>query len=229
MTRACLQQGDLRLSGPLSGQGTSIGTQPRDGKVSADLRVILIFTVSRTSLMKTDIEVNAHYIHALRYRTVKILAPNFDHNTLAKELHYGSTIPFLELGSFTGSTTPFLELAVGFGPLTYPQGDLRLLGPPSGQCASGGTRTHDRKVPTDVRPLYNKVISGFQALFQARARTHDSRVPSDLRADSLSTVPPTPLFGSSSDHSLRDRLRLKPVKDVSSLTVVPPDSLTTVC
>ncbi|GFO06481.1 hypothetical protein PoB_003298600 [Plakobranchus ocellatus] len=42
------------------------------------------------------------------------------------------------------------------------QGDLRLSGPPSGQGASGGTRTCDRKVPAD------------------------------LRADSLATVPPTP-------------------------------------
>ncbi|GFO15991.1 hypothetical protein PoB_004249600 [Plakobranchus ocellatus] len=43
------------------------------------------------------------------------------------------------------------------------QGDLRLSGPPSGQGAGGGARTRDRKVPAD------------------------------LRADSLATVPPTPL------------------------------------
>ncbi|GFN83382.1 hypothetical protein PoB_000988800 [Plakobranchus ocellatus] len=43
------------------------------------------------------------------------------------------------------------------------QGDLRLSGPPSGQGAGGGARTRDR------------------------------RVPADLRADSLATVPPTPL------------------------------------
>ncbi|GFO28800.1 hypothetical protein PoB_005530500 [Plakobranchus ocellatus] len=42
------------------------------------------------------------------------------------------------------------------------QGDLRLSGPPSGQGAGGGARTHDR------------------------------RVPADFRADSLATVPPTP-------------------------------------
>ncbi|GFO20414.1 hypothetical protein PoB_004691900 [Plakobranchus ocellatus] len=42
------------------------------------------------------------------------------------------------------------------------QGDLRLSGPPSGQNASGGARTHDRMVP-----------AGF-------------------RAGSLVTVPPTP-------------------------------------
>ncbi|GFO08923.1 hypothetical protein PoB_003542800 [Plakobranchus ocellatus] len=42
------------------------------------------------------------------------------------------------------------------------QGDLRLSGPPPRQDAGGGARTRDR------------------------------RVPADLRADSLSTVPPTP-------------------------------------
>ncbi|GFN88719.1 hypothetical protein PoB_001522500 [Plakobranchus ocellatus] len=42
------------------------------------------------------------------------------------------------------------------------QGDLRFSGPPSGQGADGGARTHDR------------------------------RVPADLRADSMATVPPTP-------------------------------------
>ncbi|GFO28106.1 DC-STAMP domain-containing protein 1-like [Plakobranchus ocellatus] len=49
------------------------------------------------------------------------------------------------------------------GRIRHPQqGDLRLSGPPSGQGAGGGARTHDR------------------------------RVPADLRADSLATVPPTP-------------------------------------
>ncbi|GFO01060.1 hypothetical protein PoB_002756500 [Plakobranchus ocellatus] len=43
------------------------------------------------------------------------------------------------------------------------QGDLRFSGPPSGQDAGGGARTRDRRVPVD------------------------------LRADSLATVPPTPL------------------------------------
>ncbi|GFO50423.1 hypothetical protein PoB_007692800 [Plakobranchus ocellatus] len=42
------------------------------------------------------------------------------------------------------------------------QGDLRLLGPPSGQGAGSGARTRNR------------------------------RVPADLRADSLTTVSPTP-------------------------------------
>ncbi|GFO49753.1 hypothetical protein PoB_007625800 [Plakobranchus ocellatus] len=46
------------------------------------------------------------------------------------------------------------------------QGDLRLSGLPSGQGASGGARTLDR------------------------------RVPADLRADSLATVPPTLPYGS---------------------------------
>ncbi|GFO22576.1 hypothetical protein PoB_004908100 [Plakobranchus ocellatus] len=45
------------------------------------------------------------------------------------------------------------------------QGDLRLLGPPSGQGAVGGARTRDRKFPAD------------------------------LRADSLAKLPPTPPIG----------------------------------
>ncbi|GFO45516.1 hypothetical protein PoB_007202100 [Plakobranchus ocellatus] len=44
------------------------------------------------------------------------------------------------------------------------QGDLRLSDPPSGQIADD------------------------------RARTRDRRVPADLRADSLSTMPPTPPY-----------------------------------
>ncbi|GFN78689.1 hypothetical protein PoB_000519500 [Plakobranchus ocellatus] len=49
--------------------------------------------------------------------------------------------------------------------LVFPQqGDLRLLGSPSGRGTDG------------------------------RARTRDRRVPADLRADSQATVPPTPLF-----------------------------------
>ncbi|GFO44414.1 hypothetical protein PoB_007091900 [Plakobranchus ocellatus] len=43
------------------------------------------------------------------------------------------------------------------------QNDIRLSSPPSGQGAGGGARTSDR------------------------------RVPADLRADSLASVPPTPL------------------------------------
>ncbi|GFN85038.1 hypothetical protein PoB_001154400 [Plakobranchus ocellatus] len=55
------------------------------------------------------------------------------------------------------------------------QGDVRLLGPPPGLGASSGARTRDR------------------------------RVPADLRADSLTTVPPTPPI-SYSNHSFRDCL-----------------------
>ncbi|GFN99020.1 hypothetical protein PoB_002552600 [Plakobranchus ocellatus] len=53
--------------------------------------------------------------------------------------------------------------AIGFLYIASPQqGDLRLSGPPSGQGASSGAQTRDRRVPTD------------------------------LRADSLATVPSTP-------------------------------------
>ncbi|GFO29964.1 hypothetical protein PoB_005646900 [Plakobranchus ocellatus] len=50
------------------------------------------------------------------------------------------------------------------------QGDLRFSSPPSGQGAGGGARTRDR------------------------------RVPADPRADSLATVPPTPVFKRGSEN-----------------------------
>ncbi|GFO42298.1 hypothetical protein PoB_006880300 [Plakobranchus ocellatus] len=71
----------------------------------------------------------------------------------------------------TNPTTTFLILLLALFNFTTSstsdsltqQGDLRLLGPPSGQGAGSGARTRDR------------------------------RIPADLRADSLTTVPPTPL------------------------------------
>ncbi|GFN90382.1 hypothetical protein PoB_001688800 [Plakobranchus ocellatus] len=54
------------------------------------------------------------------------------------------------------------EEAEGYNIASPQQGDLRLLGPPSGRGADG------------------------------RARTRDRRVPTDLRADSQATVPRTP-------------------------------------
>ncbi|GFO27841.1 hypothetical protein PoB_005434600 [Plakobranchus ocellatus] len=53
--------------------------------------------------------------------------------------------------------------------------DHRLSGPPSGQGASGGARTRDR------------------------------RVPADLRADSLATVPPTPRYQKNNYYFRRDK------------------------
>ncbi|GFO07962.1 hypothetical protein PoB_003446700 [Plakobranchus ocellatus] len=55
------------------------------------------------------------------------------------------------------------------------QGDLRLLGPPSGRGAHG------------------------------RARTCDRRIPADLRADSQATVPPTPPMRRKSGSAARNR------------------------
>ncbi|GFO40603.1 hypothetical protein PoB_006710800 [Plakobranchus ocellatus] len=66
------------------------------------------------------------------------------------------TLPGLQLEPLTGLVFGFLYIA------SPQQGDLRLLGPSSGQSAGSGARTRDR------------------------------RVPADLRADSLATVPPTP-------------------------------------
>ncbi|GFO50638.1 hypothetical protein PoB_007714300 [Plakobranchus ocellatus] len=40
---------------------------------------------------------------------------------------------------------------VQFGVGSPQQGDLRLSGPPSGQGASSGARTRDRRVPADLR------------------------------------------------------------------------------
>ncbi|GFO21388.1 hypothetical protein PoB_004789300 [Plakobranchus ocellatus] len=45
-------------------------------------------------------------------------------------------------------------------------------------------------------PVHNKMISGFQALRQAKMPVAGlepaRRIPTDIRADSLATVPPTP-------------------------------------
>ncbi|GFN77124.1 hypothetical protein PoB_000363000 [Plakobranchus ocellatus] len=57
------------------------------------------------------------------------------------------------------------------------QGDLRLLGPPSGRDADGGARTRDR------------------------------RVPADLRAHAQATVPPTPPQVVSCPHHSETRKR----------------------
>ncbi|GFO09964.1 hypothetical protein PoB_003646900 [Plakobranchus ocellatus] len=50
----------------------------------------------------------------------------------------------------------------------------------------------------NIQPVHNKMISGFQAIRQARDPATGSnprqKAPRNLRADSLATVPPTPLF-----------------------------------
>ncbi|GFO06607.1 hypothetical protein PoB_003311200 [Plakobranchus ocellatus] len=46
--RASPQQGDLRLSGPSSGQGTCGGAQTRDRRINADLRTDSLSTVPLT-------------------------------------------------------------------------------------------------------------------------------------------------------------------------------------
>ncbi|GFN87286.1 hypothetical protein PoB_001379200 [Plakobranchus ocellatus] len=56
--------------------------------------------------------------------------------------------------------------------------------------------THENHTEADLS-INTRLISGFQALCQARAqvtgpRTCDRRIPSDLRAGSVSNVPPTP-------------------------------------
>ncbi|GFO44485.1 E3 ubiquitin-protein ligase pdzrn3-like [Plakobranchus ocellatus] len=71
------------------------------------------------------------------------------------------------LAQTTGTARSILKVQVSetwrfYQRLSPQQGDLRLSGRPSGRSAGGGARTHDR------------------------------RIPADLRADSLATVPPTP-------------------------------------
>ncbi|GFO02139.1 hypothetical protein PoB_002864400 [Plakobranchus ocellatus] len=66
----------------------------------------------------------------------------------------------------------------------------------AGGIAELKARERGRKwegTPIDGEPVHNKVITGFQALGQARARTRDRTVPAYLRVDSLVTVPPKPL------------------------------------
>ncbi|GFN89238.1 hypothetical protein PoB_001574400 [Plakobranchus ocellatus] len=66
-------------------------------------------------------------------------------------------------GSKKIASLPLKRLRLAGAQVSPQQGDLRLSGPPSGQGAGGEARTCDR------------------------------RVPADLRADSLATMPPTPL------------------------------------
>ncbi|GFO01673.1 hypothetical protein PoB_002817800 [Plakobranchus ocellatus] len=52
------------------------------------------------------------------------------------------------------ASVEFLSIMEGFEFLyvaSPQQGDLRLLGPPSGQGAGSGARTRDRRVPADLR------------------------------------------------------------------------------
>ncbi|GFN83244.1 hypothetical protein PoB_000975000 [Plakobranchus ocellatus] len=72
----------------------------------------------------------------------------------------------INISANSHSATPFLgsvvnTIASPHGSSSPQEGDLRLLGPPSGQGANGGDRSRNR------------------------------RVPAHLRADSLATVPPT--------------------------------------
>ncbi|GFO39807.1 hypothetical protein PoB_006631200 [Plakobranchus ocellatus] len=54
-------------------------------------------------------------------------------------------------------------------------------------------RQGDLRHSHSTQPVHNKVISGFQALRQARVHVVDLEVSlKDLRKDSLSSVPPTP-------------------------------------
>ncbi|GFO35923.1 hypothetical protein PoB_006242800 [Plakobranchus ocellatus] len=90
------------------------------------------------------------------------------YNFLLCALTFGHLKPWstrcLFIRGSDGERDTHVELSSPVPHASPQQGDLRLSGPPSGQDAGGGARTRDR------------------------------RVPADLRADSLATVPPTPLF-----------------------------------
>ncbi|GFN89787.1 hypothetical protein PoB_001629300 [Plakobranchus ocellatus] len=70
--------------------------------------------------------------------------------------------PASHVVSFALFKPRYLSASIDQAEANPQQGDLRLLGPPTGQGAGNGARTRDR------------------------------RFPADLRADSLTTVPPTP-------------------------------------
>ncbi|GFN94447.1 hypothetical protein PoB_002095300 [Plakobranchus ocellatus] len=116
------QQGDLRLSGPPSGQGADSGARTRDRRVPADLRANSQASNGRKGRF-------CEFVHIL-----------------------------IPLDAYMSRNPDKRDVNI-----SPQQGDLRLSGPPSGQGAGSGARTRDRKVPAD------------------------------LRADSLATVPPTPL------------------------------------
>ncbi|GFO27834.1 hypothetical protein PoB_005433900 [Plakobranchus ocellatus] len=120
------QQGDLRLSGPPSGQGAGGGARTRDRRVPADLRADWLAT-----------------------------EPPTPHSFNEVKLGKG--------GKYTANVNVGRERQIKILCVANPQqGDLRLLGPRSGQSAG------------------------------SRARTRMRSASSDLRVDMLSTVPPTP-------------------------------------
>ncbi|GFO05760.1 hypothetical protein PoB_003226500 [Plakobranchus ocellatus] len=56
------QQGDLRLSGPTSGQGASDGARTRDREVPADLRVDLQASGVTDAPLELRMKLNVHII-----------------------------------------------------------------------------------------------------------------------------------------------------------------------
>ncbi|GFO10001.1 hypothetical protein PoB_003650600 [Plakobranchus ocellatus] len=82
-----------------------------------------------------------------------------------------------------------------FGGHLWSANGIGLLRPGLCQFDRNGLGKHDAEVErslSDMKPFYNKLISGFQALRQARARDRDRRVHADFRAGSLFPVPPMP-------------------------------------
>ncbi|GFO47522.1 hypothetical protein PoB_007402700 [Plakobranchus ocellatus] len=69
---ACPHQGDLRLSGPLSGQSASGGAQTRNRRVPANLRADSLSIVPRHSPASVEREVNCH---SMRHAEKKNPAP----------------------------------------------------------------------------------------------------------------------------------------------------------
>ncbi|GFN89900.1 hypothetical protein PoB_001640600 [Plakobranchus ocellatus] len=89
---------------------------------------------------------------------------NSDGGLVARAIHSPDVILQVPQSVATAENKPSRQVELLPQCIASPQqGDLRLSGPPSGQGAGGGARTGDR------------------------------RVSADLRADSLATVPSTPL------------------------------------
>ncbi|GFO31800.1 hypothetical protein PoB_005830500 [Plakobranchus ocellatus] len=71
------------------------------------------------------------------------------------------------------------------------QGDLRLLGPPSGQGAGGGARTRDRRVPADLREDSPATQIKIDAGSSYRYVPISNRLKLDLATDKYAMLPRT--------------------------------------
>ncbi|GFO03154.1 hypothetical protein PoB_002965900 [Plakobranchus ocellatus] len=133
------QEGGLSLSGPPSGQSASGGTRTRDRRVPADLRANSLATVLQTPQYNERIGNDDDDDDDDDDDVGDDDDEDDDEDDEnRKKKNRNNTYCNKKKNRRSGTTSPH-------------QGDLRLLGPPSGRNADGGARTRDRRVPADLR------------------------------------------------------------------------------